>query len=109
MKQYNTGPDSTEGALRSLELDRKALGRFGEDEAIPYLLSEGFEILRRNFRNRFGEVDIIARKGSAVHFIEVKTRRTNSCGYPDECVNSLKKNKILRDRAVVFERRRPRV
>ncbi|HNY12354.1 MAG TPA: YraN family protein [Candidatus Wallbacteria bacterium] len=97
MKLYSIGQDSTEKALCGpLELDRKALGRFGEDEASKYLLSEGFEILRRNFRNRFGEVDIIARKGSAVHFIEVKTRRTNSCGYPDECVNGLKKNKILR-------------
>ena len=97
MKRYNTGPGSVNPAPAGNKyLDSKELGRMGEDEASKFLLSEGFEILKRNFRNRFGEVDIIARKGSAVHFIEVKTRRSNSCGYPEECVNGLKKNKIQR-------------
>ncbi len=97
VKRYNIEPDLIKPAGEELaKFDRRSLGRFGEDEASDYLLNEGFEILKRNFRNRFGEVDIIARKGACVYFVEVKTRRTGSCGYPEESVNGLKKNKILR-------------
>jgi len=97
VKRYNIEPGLIKPVCKGLaKLDRRSLGIFGEDEASGYLSNEGFEILKRNFRNRFGEVDIIAKKGACVHFIEVKTRRTGSCGYPEESVNGLKKNKILR-------------
>jgi len=97
VKPYITERDSIRKSGGEIaKLDRISLGRFGEDEASFYLLNKGFEILKRNFRNRFGEVDIIAIKGASVHFVEVKTRRTNSCGYPEESVNGLKKNRILK-------------
>ena len=43
-----------------------------EDRAAEFLCGEGFEILKRNFRCRFGEIDIVARKEGILHFVEVK-------------------------------------
>lgn len=97
MKLYNTGRVISHEFSGAKGLaGRKELGRLGEDEASVYLAAEGFDVLRRNFRNRFGEVDIIAGKGRTIFFIEVKTRRSVQCGFPEESVNGPKKNKILR-------------
>lgn len=57
---------SPEGKVRVLQ------GRRGEDLAVAWLVAKGWEILERNFRTRGGEVDIIARKGLILDFIEVK-------------------------------------
>lgn len=53
---------------------RTALGRRGEEIAAEHLAAQGFEILERNWRCRFGELDIIAADGGDVVFVEVKTR-----------------------------------
>lgn len=52
-------------------------GAWGEKETENYLIGQGFEILARNYRSRYGEIDLIARKGSLVACVEVKTRRTS--------------------------------
>lgn len=51
------------------------IGAHGEDLAVEYLRAAGAEILARNWRSRCGELDVIARDGPAIAFIEVKTRR----------------------------------
>ena len=51
---------------------RKAKGSAGEERAAAWLLSQGWVIRERNFRNRRGEIDIIAEKGQRVSFVEVK-------------------------------------
>ncbi len=53
-------------------------GRAAEDAVANHLISEGYEILERNYRRRIGEIDIIARKGSRIHFIEIKSRTTDT-------------------------------
>ena len=58
--------------------DRKEIGKIAEDAVVSHLNRRGFEILERNFRKRFGEIDIIARKDSRFHFIEVKSQRPHS-------------------------------
>ena len=58
--------------------DRRESGRTAEDAVATYLVENGFTILERNFRKRFGEIDLIAQKGSRVHFIEIKSRRTDT-------------------------------
>jgi len=49
------------------------IGKIGEDIATQFLKDKGFEILERNFRKPYGEIDIVTRKNGVVHFIEVKS------------------------------------
>ena len=74
---------------------RQALGRWGEDLAAAYLQQRGMVILERNFRGKRGEVDIIARDGKDLVFVEVKTRRGCSFGTPQEAVNWRKQQQII--------------
>lgn len=80
---------------------RKTIGQLGEAAAVCYLQKNGFRILTRNYRNRYGEIDIIACEKKQVCFIEVKTRASTSCGDPWEAVSAAKQNKIAR-LALVF-------
>lgn len=51
----------------------RAKGNKAEDKACEFLLAEGFTVVERNFYSRFGEIDIIALKDDALHFVEVKS------------------------------------
>ena len=59
-------------------------GVTGEELAANYLLDNGYSIIERNWRHKNWEVDIIASKENKLHFIEVKTRRTATYGYPED-------------------------
>ncbi len=74
----------------------KVLGDFGEAEAVAHLENEGYIILKKNFRCKLGEIDIIAADGDTLAFIEVKTRSTEKYGKPGEFVNYKKQNKIIK-------------
>ncbi|MCW5211512.1 YraN family protein [Desulfobulbus sp. TB] len=76
-------------------LSKKAVGSFGEDCAVKHLAQQGYTILERNFRLRIGEVDIIARDGEYLVFIEVKTRRSQQFGSPFEAVDIRKQQQIV--------------
>jgi putative endonuclease len=56
-------------------MDRREIGRRGEQVAVDHLKRRGFRILERNYRTRFGELDIVAFDGRALIFCEVKSRR----------------------------------
>lgn len=73
---------------------KQALGRTGEDLAADFLERAGMVILERNFRCVRGEVDIIARDGDDVVFVEVKTRRTAALGSPLEAVTPMKLRRL---------------
>jgi len=63
------------------------LGRRGEEIASDYLTKKGYLLVQRNFRaKRYGEVDIIIKKGNQLIFVEVKTRIGNQFGRPEEAV-----------------------
>jgi putative endonuclease len=66
----------------------------GEEIAARYLLSKKYAIVQRNYRCRYGEIDIIARKKNVLIFVEVKTRRNYAFGSPLEAV-SLKKQRSI--------------
>ena len=70
-------------------------GKLGEKLAIEYLDSKGYTILEKNYRNKIGEVDIIAYDKSILTFIEVKTRNNYKYGYAYESVNARKQKKII--------------
>lgn len=58
--------------------DNKEKGNIGEDYACGFLERKGYRILDRNYRSRYGEIDIIAEKGGYIAFVEVKTRQFNT-------------------------------
>ena len=63
------------------------IGKFGEDTAQKYLLENGYKILKRNYRAAGGEIDIIAKKGDHLSFVEVKSRADKKYGYAADAVN----------------------
>ncbi len=75
--------------------DRQKLGLRGERKAVRYLKRNGYKILERNFKCRFGEADIIAKKGDTVAFIEVKTRDSDIFGAPREAVTPEKQKRYI--------------
>lgn len=75
--------------------DRKLLGAFGEDAACRYLRQKGYTILGRNYSCRLGEIDIIARKGRYVVFVEVKLRKNADFGRAAEFVTGAKQRRVI--------------
>ena len=74
----------------------KALGRYGENLAAAHLQSLGMVVLQRNYRCRFGEIDIVARDGSTLVICEVKTRTSISHGTPLEAITGQKAARLRR-------------
>ena len=68
--------------------------RFGEEEACKFLKKNGCKILERNYRTPAGEIDIIARSGKTILFVEVKTRVSDAFARPWESVGSRKRKNI---------------
>ena len=69
---------------------KKELGNVGEKIATEYLEKNKYKIIKKNFYCRQGEIDIVAKCGNEIVFIEVKTRTSNNFGVPSEAVNSVK-------------------
>lgn len=93
------------GSAEEKDKLRKEIGRLGEDIATQYLVRKGFQIIERNYRKPWGEIDIIAAKGKTIRFVEVKTisrenietRFDNGNDYhPEEMVHPFKLKKIAR-------------
>ena len=76
-------------------MDKKSLGKFGEDKAVSFLRRKGYSIIQRNFNCRFGEIDIIARKGQFIAFVEVKLRKNADFAAAREFVTSAKQRRII--------------
>jgi putative endonuclease len=70
------------------------LGRYGEELAARHLIDAGMEVLARNWRCREGELDIVARDGDALVFVEVKSRSGVGFGEPAEAVGRIKARRI---------------
>ena len=70
-------------------------GKLGENFAAEWLQKSGYSIIGMNYHTRFGEIDIIARKGEFIAFVEVKTRSANSIARPMEWVTASKQKKII--------------
>ena len=73
----------------------KNLGDKGERAASLFLRLKGYKILEKNYRRAHGEVDIIAKRGKLVAFVEVKTRTSNDYGTPSEAVIYAKKQRLI--------------
>lgn len=75
---------------------KQNIGNFGENIAAKYLTKNGFSVISRNFRSRYGEIDLIAKKSNKICFIEVKTRVGNAKGQPYESYRYFKSRSFKR-------------
>ena len=80
----------------------KITGNIGEENAVNYLIQNKFTILERNYRFKRCEIDIIAKKDNCIHFIEVKIRKNNLFGYPEDFVSDNQKNRIKLAEKIIY-------
>jgi putative endonuclease len=73
---------------------RVALGKIGENLAVQELERRGYAILARRYRQRSGEIDIVARDGQTLVFVEVKARTSRNFGEAAESITRLKRRRI---------------
>ena len=71
------------------------LGRWGEQVATDFLAGHECEIIARNARTPYGEIDIVAKQGEIVIFVEVKTRTSNKMGLPEESITPRKRRHLV--------------
>lgn len=76
--------------------DTLSRGKEGEKLAASYLKSQGYRIIERNFKKRYGEIDIIAQEEETLVFIEVKTRWSRRFGRPEEAVTPWKLKSVIK-------------
>lgn len=70
-------------------------GRLGEEIAFKYIVSNGGNVIEKNYRTKIGEIDLIVRTNKELVFVEVKSRSNINYGYPSESVNYKKRRKII--------------
>lgn len=76
-------------------MDKKLLGRWGEEQAAAYLREKGYKVVGMNYATRFGEIDIIAKDKKYVAFVEVKLRKGDRFASAREHVTRAKQERII--------------
>ena len=74
----------------------QSTGKLGEQIGESYLKKWGYQIVERNVRSPFGEIDLVALHQGTLVFVEIKTRRDRTFGAPEEAVDERKKNQLIR-------------
>jgi putative endonuclease len=74
---------------------RQGTGRLGEDLAAAYLSRAGMQVVERGYRCRQGEIDLVARDGDDLVFVEVRTRRSATFGTPEESLTARKQRTMV--------------
>jgi putative endonuclease len=80
-----------------MEKDNLKLGSIGERIASNYLEEKGYKIIERNYENKYGEIDLICKDRDCLVFVEVKTRRGEQFGLPENAVDYKKIRRIARN------------
>jgi putative endonuclease len=80
---------------KDMALKRKEVGALGEKLAVDFLKKRGYKIVQRNFRCREGEIDIIAKQGDCLVFVEVRTKKSSGFGIPEESITPSKSRKLV--------------
>lgn len=84
-------------------MNRRKEGAYYENLVAEYLKTQGYEILEKNYRCRIGEIDLIAKEGETLVFVEVKYRRDDKMGNPKEAVDRKKQKKNLHDSVLLSD------
>lgn len=77
-------------------LEKPSLGELGERMAARYLKRQGYQIVGRHQRTKYGELDLVAVEGRTIVFVEVKARRSHDAGHPAEAVDARKQAQLTR-------------
>lgn len=77
-------------------MNNREVGADGEAKVVEYLKKKGYLVIEKNYRTRNFEIDIIAKTGNTICFIEVKSRKTSKYGLPREAVTRKKQNQIIK-------------
>ena len=77
-------------------MNQRELGRKGEEEAVRLLRKSGYRIVGCNVKAKFGEIDVVARDGPVLCFVEIKARRSVTFGWPEEGVTFDKRQRLSR-------------
>jgi len=77
--------------MKNLNLD---VGKLGENIAKNYLKKRGYKIIEQNYRTKYAEIDLVAKKDDALVFIEVRTKTGEQFGAPEETINKRKMRKL---------------
>ncbi len=83
---------------------RQKYGQESEIIVMNFLKKKGYKIIERNFRTKYGEIDIIAKDNGTLAFIEVKARKTSTFGSPKESITYAKKKKTLQISSYLFKK-----
>lgn len=75
---------------------KRWLGDRGERLAVRFLRRQGFRILHRQYAGKSGEIDLVARDGETIVFVEVKTRKSDAAGHPAEAVTPAKQKQLTK-------------
>jgi putative endonuclease len=92
---HETDPALQDTAKNIAAPTRKEVGATGERLAVDFLRGLGYAIMQTNYRCRQGEIDIIARQGECLVFVEVRSKRGRGFGTPEESVTPSKKAKLI--------------
>ena len=77
-------------------INTKVIGNEGENKALEFLLRNGYELLHKNWRTRFGEIDIIVKKDNLIVFVEVKSLPKGNLDYLSNVLNKDKQERIIK-------------
>lgn len=83
--------------MNNLCEDKIAIGHYGEKIAKDYLRKKGYKIIDCNWRTRWGEIDLIASYKRRLRFIEVRTRKGERFGSPEDSINREKSDKMIKN------------
>jgi Holliday junction resolvase-like predicted endonuclease len=94
LKQWFT--DLRMMTAKTAKTDNYLKGKIGEETALKLLRDKGYELITKNYKNNFGEIDLIMRKDRWLVFVEVKLKNENTKGVPEEMINNNKIGRIRR-------------
>jgi putative endonuclease len=86
----------------------RLIGNLGERYACKLLRENGYKIIDRNFQTSFGEIDIISKDGNTLVFVEVKTRKGDNFGFPEEAVTKQKLKHIVKSAYQYIKQKKPK-
>lgn len=87
-------------------MEKKELGKKGEELALQFLKKKGYRILEKNYVCKLGEIDLIAQEKDTLAFVEVKTRRSTAFGPPQMAVDQKKQEQLSKAALQFLKERR---